>query len=173
MQKHIEKYITKNYYELLKIAKIITKGQGGDLYKDLLQHTILELLERKEIKLKTNSDDEIKYYIVASMRIGWYSKTSSFSYKVTRESKKYVELTEILEIESEQESFEKQIIFDILEQSWAELDIFRKSLFEMYMVIGSMNNLSTQTNIPLSSIKRYIKESREEIKKNVIKKLNL
>jgi hypothetical protein len=173
MQKHIEKYITKNYYELLKIAQTITKGKGGDLYKDLLHHTILELMERKEIKLKTGSDDEIKYYIVASMRIGWYSKTSSFSYKVTRESKKYVELSEIMEIESDQESFEKQIIFDILEQSWAELDIFRKSLFEMYMVIGSMNNLSKQTNIPLSSIKRYIKESREEIKKNVIKKLNL
>jgi len=173
MLKPIENYITKNYYELLKIAEKITKGKGGDLYKDLLHHTILELMERKEIKLKSNSDDEIKYYIVACMRIGWYSKTSSFSYKITRESKKYVELSEILEIEQEQESFEKQIIFDILEESWAELDIFRKSLFEMYMVIGSMNNLSKQTNIPISSIKRYIKESREQIKKNVINKLNL
>lgn len=172
MDKRIEGYITKNYYELLNISKKITKGNGGDLYKDLLQHTLLELYDRDEIKLRTYCENEIRYYIVACMRIGWYSNTSSFNYKITREMKRYVDLNDIFHMEDEQSSFEKQIIFDILEESWADLNLFHKQLFELYMIIGSMKGLSEQTNIPLTSIKRYIKESKEQIKKNVLLKMN-
>jgi hypothetical protein len=72
----------------------------------------------------------------------------------------------------EQEDFEKQQIFDILEEEWCELGWFHKALFEMYMTLGSMKKVSKKTTIPISSISNYIKESRNTIKKNVIEKLN-
>jgi hypothetical protein len=84
----------------------------------------------------------------------------------------YSDLTEVLSMTDDQENFEKQIIFDILEQEWCELDWFRKSLFEMYMTLGSMKKVSKKTTIPISSISNYLKESRTLIKYNVLKKLN-
>jgi hypothetical protein len=66
-------------------------------------------------------------------------------------------------MEDEQETFEKEHILCILEDGWADLDWFHKSLFEMYMCLGSMNKVSKKTKIPLSSIRRYIKESKLEI----------
>lgn len=161
MQKQIESYITKNYYELLKIAQNITKGH--ELSKDLLHEVILQLYDKNSIKLNSYEDNNIKYFIVAIIRTNWYSKTSPFYYKIRRESALYTDLKEALNMEDEQESFEKERILCILEEGWADLDWFHKSLFEMYMCLGSMNKVSKKTKIPLSSVRRYVRESKIEI----------
>lgn len=161
MQKQIESFITKNYYELFSIAKKITKGHH--LTKDLLHEVVLQLYDRNDITLHSYEDNTIKYFIVAIIRTNWYSKTSPFYYKIRRESALYVDLKEVLDMEDEQEAFEKEHILCTLEEGWADLDWFHKSLFEMYMCLGSMNKVSKKTKIPLSSIRRYIKESRIEI----------
>ncbi len=167
----IEQYITKNYYTLLDIAKKITKNH--DLSKDLLHEIIIQLYDKKEIKLKSYDNNSIKYWIVAIMRTNWYSTTSPFYYKIRREMTKYTNIDEIFNLADESQlDFEKQIIFDILEESWAELDWFRKSIFTMYMGLGSMKKVSKQTRIPLSSISRYLKESREQIKQEITIKIN-
>jgi len=41
MNKEVEQFITKNYYELLKITKKITKNH--DLTQDLLHEVIIQL----------------------------------------------------------------------------------------------------------------------------------
>ena len=161
MRIEVESYITKHYYELLNIANKITKG--NELSKDLLHEVIMQLYDKTEIKLDNYNENNIKYYIVAILRTNWYSKTSPFHYKIRRESSLYVDLTHILEMEDDQESFEKEHILCILEESWADLDWFHKSLFEMYLCLGSMNKVSKKTKIPLSSIRRYMKEAREQI----------
>jgi hydroxymethylpyrimidine pyrophosphatase-like HAD family hydrolase len=161
MHKQIESYITRNYYELLQIAKNITKGH--ELAKDLLHEVVLQLYDKNEIKLNSYEDNNIKYFIVAIIRTNWYSKTSPFYYKIRRESALYTDLKDVLNMEDEQETFEKEHILCILEDGWADLDWFHKSLFEMYMCLGSMNKVSKKTKIPLSSIRRYIKESKLEI----------
>lgn len=170
MNKKIECYITRNYYELFNIAKKITKNHN--LTQDLLHEVIIQLYDKDKIILTNYDDNSIKYYIVAIMRINWHSNTSPFYYKVRREFKMYSDLTEVLSMADDQENFEKQIIFDILEQEWCELDWFKKSLFEMYMTLGSMKKVSKKTTIPISSISNYLKESRNQIKNNVIFKLN-
>lgn len=170
MNKIIECYITKHYYELFNIAKKITKNHN--LSQDLLHEVILQLYNKENIILNEYSDNQIKYYIVSIMRINWHSNTSPFYYKVRREFKMYSDLTEVLSMADDQENFEKQIIFDILEQEWCELDWFRKALFEMYMTLGSMKKVSKKTTIPISSISNYLKESRNQIKSNVLDKLN-
>jgi hypothetical protein len=170
MNKEIECYITRNYYELLNIAKKITKNHN--LTQDLLHEVILQLYSKENIILREYDDNQIKYYIVSVMRINWYSNTSPFYYKVRKEFKMYSDLSEILSMPDDQENFEKEIIFSILEQEWCELDFFRKALFEMYMTLGSMKKVSKKTTIPISSISNYLKESRNQIKANVLKKLN-
>lgn len=175
MNKEIERYIVNNYFKLLQITKKITKNH--DLTQDLLQEVILQLYEKGAINLKTYDDDSIKYYIVSIIRINWISKTSPFYYKVRREFLKYDSLIDhsninnFFEMSAEQEYFEKQKLFDILEQEYSELTWFHKSLLELYLCLGSVNKVAKHTEIPKSSIIKYIKESKETIKNNVILKL--
>lgn len=171
MNKEIERYITTNYYQLLTIAKKITKNH--DLTQDLFHEVIIQLYNKNNIVLQEYSDDQMKYYIVSIMRINWHSQTSPFYYKIRKESSKYTNIDDIYDlVDDTQLEFEKQHLFDILEQSWCELDWFRKSLFEMYMTLGSMKKVSKQTRIPISSISRYLKESKELIKTNIYTKTN-
>jgi len=171
MNREIEKFITTNYYQLLSITKKITKNH--ELSQDLLHEVILQLYNRENIILQEYSNEQIKYYVVSVIRINWHSNTSPFYYKIRRESSKYTNIEEIYNLADEtQLDFEKQQLFDILEQSWCELDWFRKSLFEMYLTLGSMKKVSKQTRIPLSSISRYLKESKEQIKTNIFTKTN-
>jgi hypothetical protein len=125
------------------------------------------LYEKKVINLKEYDDDSIRYYITAVLRINWYSKTSPFYYKIRKERVTYTELTFDMSYTTEQESFEKQELYDILEKEFTELDWFRKSLMEMYLTLGSLKKVSQKTTIPLTSISRYIKESKEQIKNNI------
>ncbi len=171
MNKEIEKYITTNYYDLLKITKKITKNH--DLTQDLLHEVILQLYNKDNITLREYNDEQIKYYIVSVIRINWHSKTSPFYYKIRKETSKYTNIEEIYNLADEtQLEFEKQQLFDILEQSWCELDWFRKSLFEMYLTLGSMKKVSKQTRIPVSSISRYLRESKDQIKFNITIRTN-
>lgn len=171
MNKEIERYITTNYYQLLSIAKKITKNH--ELTNDLLHEVIIQLYNKNNIVLQEYSDDQIKYYIVSIIRINWHSQTSPFYYRMRKESSKYTNIDDIYDlVDDTQLEYEKQHLFDILEQSWCELDWFRKSLFEMYMTLGSMKKVSKQTRIPISSISRYLKESKELIKTNIYTKTN-
>lgn len=175
MNKEIEKYIVNNYFKLLQITKKITDNH--DLTQDLLHEVILQLYDKGVINLKTYDDDSIRYYIVSIIRINWISKTSPFYYKVRREFLKYDSLMEhtnvnnFFDMSAEQEYFEKQKLYDILEQEYSELTWFHKSLFELYLCLGSVNKVSKHTEIPKSTIIKYIKESKETIKNNVLQKL--
>jgi hypothetical protein len=161
----IESYINKNYYVLLNISKKITKGH--ELHQELLHEVFIQLYDKKVINLREYDDDNIRYYITAVLRINWYSKTSPFYYRIRKESASYTELTFDMSYESEQEAYEKQELYDILEKEFTELDWFRKSLMEMYLTLGSLKKVSQKTTIPLTSISRYIKESKEQIKNNI------
>jgi len=171
MNKEIENYITNNYYLLLDITKKITKN--NQLSQDLLHEVILQLYNKDNIVLNEYSNNQIKYYIVAVIRINWCSTTSPFYYKIRKEPATYVDINNIYDLADDtQKEFENKIIFDILEEGWTELDWFRKSLFEMYMGLGSMKKVAAKTRIPVSSISRYISESREQIKDYIKTKTN-
>ena len=173
MNKTIEEYITKNYYNLLTIAKRICKT-NTDIHQELLHEVILQLYDKDRINLKSYDDNSIKYYITAVMRINYYSKTSPFYYKIRRERiLMNVDLSTCYDLSAEQESFESEELFELLEQNYSELDWFRKSLMDMYLTLNrSMAAVSRKTTIPIQSISRYIKEAREKVKTNVINKLN-
>jgi hypothetical protein len=170
MNKEIESFLTRNYYVLLNISKKITKTDE-ETSRELLHEVILQLYSREQIILKDYNDDSIKYYITSIMRVNYYSKTSPYHYRIRKERQSYSDLTEILNMEEEQEEFEKQNIFDILEVSYAELNWFHKSLMDLYMTLGSLKKVSSKTNIPLTSISRYIKEARQNVIQDINKRI--
>ena len=173
MDKRIENYIVTNYQTLKSIAKKITKT-SDDIHQDLLQECLLQLYEKDVITLKSYDDNSIRYYITAIMRINYYSKTSPFYYKIRRERiMMNVDISTCWDMEYEQENFEREELFQLLECEYGELDWFKKSLLDMYLSLNSsMKAVSRKTTIPLYSISRYFKEIRTETKNNIIKKLN-
>jgi hypothetical protein len=77
----------------------------------------------------------------------------------------------LYELSDEQKYFEKQKLFDILEKEYSELTWFHKSLMSLYLTLGSVNKVAKHTEIPKSSIIKYIRESKDQIRNNVIEKL--
>jgi RNA polymerase sigma factor (sigma-70 family) len=170
MKIEIEQYITKNYYELHKIAKKYTKND--DWASELLHEVILQLYEKEDHKVKTDCNS-IKYYIIRVIMVNWCYPTSPFYRKYKRVEMASVELKGFEMYPEEQEAFEMEELYQLLEENYAELDWFRKSLFNCYLSMGkSMIAVARKTNIPFQSISRYIKEARTQVKNNVIQGLN-
>ena len=169
MNKQVESYLTRKYYELKTIANNMTKNE--DLAHDLLHECIIQLYDKQDIVLKSYDDNSIKYYITSILRTNFYSKTSPFYYRIRKERMMYVDITECYNIEEEQRDFELQLLYDILEISYAELNFQQKSLLDLYLILGSMKKVSQNTNIPITSISRYIKQAKETIKRDINKTL--
>ena len=169
MIKEFNNYITREYNTLLNISNKMTKN---DSYAgDLLNYVLLQIYDKPVLKLRTLDDNSIKYYIVAIMRINWFSKTSPFFRKVKRESGLYNELSLVKEIVQHEDSLEEHKLMDLMEEEWAELDWFRKKIFEKYMVMGSLKRVSKDTTIPLTSVARYVNTAKQDIKHNIFKKM--
>lgn len=171
MNKQIECFITRNYSVMLNIAKKITK-KDEETSRELLHEVILQIYSRGEVKLREYTDDSIKYYLTSIMRINYYSSTSPYYYRIRKERCLYTDLSEAYHIEDEQQSFESEELFSLLEEQYCELDWFRKSLLDLYLSLNSLKAVSKKTSIPLTSISRYIKEGKQQIKDNIIIKLN-
>ena len=170
MKPEIERYITKHYYELLNICNKITKR--NTLAGDLLNDVILQLYDRKEIKLNNLEDNSIKYYIVKCLTVNWYSKTSPFYRKVRRESSLYNELFEVANLIDDDDIFTEHQIMEIVETEFTELGWFHKIIMNKYLTLGSLKKVSQDTRIPLTSIARYVKETKTTIRQNTFKKMN-
>ena len=170
MKPEINDYITKNYYELLTICNRITKNDtwAGDLLNDVL----LQLYEKNEINLKKLDDNSIKYYIVKCLTINWYSKTSPFYRKVRKESTLYNELFEVMDKPTDDDIFNTHKLLDIMEMEWTEVNWFNKIIFTKYITMGSLKKVSNDTTIPITSIARYVNETKAIVKQNTFKRFN-
>ena len=171
MKQRITDYINNNFNELQQIVKNITRND--ELGDDLLSEVVLQLYEKKEIVLHNYEDDTIKYYIIKIIKINWHSKTSPFHYRIRKESQNYSELTyQHLNYSdtSEEEIMEYEELISNVEREFSELNWFSKRLFELYLTLGSLKKVSNQTQIPIASLGRYIREIKQEIKQNLNEK---
>ena len=170
MKIEIERYISKHYYELLEICHKITKHDtfAGDLLNDVL----VQLYDKKEINLSKLDDNSIKYYIIRCLTINWYSKTSPFYRKVRRESTLYNELFETSNLIDNDDIINEHHMMEIVETEFTEMNWFHKIIFEKYLTLGSLKKVSVDTRIPLTSIARYVKETKTTIRQNTFRKLD-
>lgn len=172
MNKEIDSYIQREYYILLGIANKMTKGD--ELAQELLHECILQIYNKGSVDLKTYDDNSIKYYIVAIMRINYFSKTSPFHYRIRRDRQILnIDITRCYDIPTEQDNYEREELYQLLELNYSELSWFHKSLLDLYLSLNSsMKAVSRKTTIPNQSVSRYIKEIRNIIKTNINKELN-
>ena len=169
MKIEIEKYITNHYYELKAVCKKYTKND--DWASELLHEVILQLYEQKE--LKCNLDDKnIKYYIIRAIMVNWCYPSSPFYRKYKKKDFITVDITEVLNITNQDNETDVHELMNILELEWSHTNWFNKTIFEKYLVMGSLKKVSVDTTIPLTSIKRYVDETRTSIKLNTFRKLN-
>jgi DNA-directed RNA polymerase specialized sigma24 family protein len=173
MNKKVNDYINNNFKELQTISKRIT--QGDQLAEELLQEVVLQIYEKGNLILKEYDDDSIKYYIIAVMKLNWNSKTSPFYYKIRKEPKNYTELkpsyVNYETTEQEEEYHTHEELLNIVEQEFTELTWFNKRLMELYLTLGSLKKVSVQTQIPIASVGRYIREIKQEIRINVERRI--
>lgn len=165
----IESYITRNYYELRKITKRITGNH--ELTDDLLHEVFLQLLNKETIKLNSYDDDTLRYYFVSIIRINWISETAPFRRKLTKNNQKLVEFTNNIEVEEDQYDWEREHLIQAMEISFTELNFFQKGLLELYLVLGSVNKVAQQTEIPKSSVIKQIRKAKDIIKENTLNRI--
>lgn len=169
MNVKLEEYIEREYKTLQNISMNITNGNKNDA-DELLHGVLLSLLDRTPSNFdKFKSDNDFKYYIVRCLSINWYSPTSPYHRKYKRETSKWEELfvDQITAEDMNTYDWEKENLICAVEKEFAELDILHKGVFELYLTLGSMKKVAKQTKIPISSISRYIKESRTQIINNI------
>jgi hypothetical protein len=88
------------------------------------------------------------------------------------ESSMYIELYESMDYPETDDNNDIHKLMEIIETEWAETNWFNKLIFEKYMIMGSLKKVSVDTTIPLTSIKRYVDETKSQIKTNTIIKFN-
>ena len=165
----IEQYVIKNYDELKKICVRITENSYWA--DDLLNDVLLQLWSKDEIKLDKLDDASIKYYIIRCITTNWYSETSPFYRKVRRESSLYNEMKDIADIPNTNDDIKHQRLLDVMEQEFSMLGWFHKEVFSDYLILGSYRRVSEKTRIPLTSIKNYVHQAKNEVKHNVFKRI--
>lgn len=163
MNKDLYNFIECNYEQLKNICKKITCN--NELSDDLLHEILIQLLEKDNMGVIDKED--IKWYVIRVIQLNWHSKTSPFYYKIRKENLKYVELNYVNDVEDENTNMEREELMTKVEEEFSNLDWFHKQLFEQYLVLGSLRKLNLATKIPIASLSRYIRESKEIIKSNI------
>lgn len=157
----VEQYLAKNYYQLLKIAQKYTKNE--DWASELLHEIIVQLYEKKELKIKLD-DNSIKYYIIRMLMVNWCYPSSPFFKKYKKHNNTHIELSEIMELAQQDSELDEHKFMDILEEEFSDISWFDKIIFEKYLTLGSLKRVSQDTTITVPSIGRYIKETKTQVK---------
>lgn len=168
MRTELDRYITNNYYELLKIARKYTKND--DWAYELLNEVLYQLLSKENLNIELE-DKQIKYYIVRMLMVNWCYTTSPF-YRKIKKDMFAVDLNEAISITNEESETETHRLLEIIETEYSELDWFNKLLFEKYLLLGSMKKVSTDTKLSLGSVHKFINTTKQKIKANTFKKFN-
>lgn len=166
MKSELDNYISRHYYTLLAVSFKYTKN--NDWASELLHEVLLQLYNKENLKLKLD-DNSIKYYIIRMLMVNWCYPSSPFYIKYKKQNHTHVDLKEAMLILDEEDANDHNFM-DILEQEFSDANWFNKIIFEKWILLGSLKKVSMDTKIPLTSIKRYVKDTKTEIKLNVIKR---
>lgn len=150
-------WISKNYKDLYDTTKNIVKHQRDA--DDLFQSVVEQLLTNKNIL--DVPPERRKYFFIRTLKNNYYSTTSKYYY----ENKKYRDKqSDNFEVE---DMVDEEYV-DLPEIEWVykqleEFNWFDRDLFIMWMELGTLTQVSQKTTIPLNSVGRYIKETKQKL----------
>jgi len=165
-------WIGDNWHKLEQAAKNVARGH--QLWQDLLQHVLLDFLEKDKAD-EIAKDGYAQFYIVRMMITQWRSQTSPF-YKQWKDTPQVSvedsQLSEWYHVEDGEPDWnmEKiQLIMDHMEGDKEEAGWYHAKLIDLYAETPNYKRLSEMTGIPRNSISKSISRARVEIKKKYYK----
>jgi len=169
MVKEVECFIVNEYYRLLSICKKYTKND--DFAQELLHFVILELYEKKEIKVVLDWTN-INRYIVHIITINWCSKQSPFYRKIKKFSMSDVDIMDCMQIVAEEYNHADDKLLEMLEEEFGDLDWFDKLQFQTYLLTDTLRETAEHTDTTISKVWHNLQLTKKQIKDNITQKLN-
>lgn len=144
------------------IVKNIVKNEDD---RDDLFHCVLEQILKGK-KFDGLPDDQRVFYFVRVLKNNYFSKTSPYYYQYKKNPAK----EDIKEMTFFEGRLDEEYKNELPDMSWVyeqltHLNWFDRDLFLMWLEMGSLTAVSKQTTIPLNSVGRYIKTTKEILKK--------
>lgn len=158
----------KSYLEYCK--KIC---QGRDVYQDLYQYTMLQVLEMEEEKLKKLFSEDIRKYIGRIIWLSVNTKSSEFYRKFIKEGGEDIPVPNIAEDETESEfdlfmdRFNSGLDRECNRCTQKGIYPTAAGIYEVYRLEGSITEASKKLNIPIPTIHRNIQFARSQALKYI------
>jgi len=159
--------MTQNWKQLQQAARNIS--QNNVLWNDLLQHCVIDFLEKPESQ-NIIENGYARFYIVRMMMNQWRSVTSPF-YKIYR-SNDFKSIDELDNSDWYYESAEEpdwdidkvKTILDHMSENRNDAGWYHAKLVELYAETPNYSKLSVVTSISRTSISKSVDRARKEIK---------
>jgi DNA-directed RNA polymerase specialized sigma24 family protein len=160
-------WMTQNWKQLQQAARNIS--QNHELWTDLLQHCLVDFLEKPESQ-SIIDNGYAKFYIVRMMMNQWRSVTSPF-YRIYRsndhKSIDELDLTEWYYESPDEPQWDIDRVKTILEymsEDRTKAGWYHAKLVELYAETPNFSQLATVTKISRTSISKSVDRARKEIK---------
>jgi len=153
--------------QILAVCKKVA-GQT-DLAFDLFNEIVLIFCEMPDDKLTKLYQDKLyfKYYIIRTIYNTWFSRTSPFARKYSRD-RKTEEFTDDIEVVNDEiYNYESDLKLAKLERELNKMSWYDRRLFYEYLEAGSCRKLAEKTGIHFTSIYKTVKKVKEILKNSV------
>ena len=168
MKPEINCYITNNYYELLSIANKFTKNK--DWAQELLHEVLLQILDRiPPLEIDNNN---LKYYIIRALTVNWCSPSSPFHRKIKSFGLNSIDLKECMEVVYETYDEKQDLLLQIIEEEYGDLDWYNKIIFSKYLMSGTYQSTSNISNLSRSGVADNVTKTKNKLKHTVLTKFN-
>jgi hypothetical protein len=131
-------------------------------------HIVLESMIGNE-KVILMSNDERVYYFTKAIKLQFFSKTSKYHYQYRKNQNKHTDLGN-LEYHIIDE-YQDKVGMEFVHKSLENLSWFDRDLFLLYIELGTISKVHEQTTIPVNSLGKYLRKTKEFIQQQYKKQL--
>ncbi len=155
-------WLSQNNDYLIQTTKNITKNHEETM--DLYQSVMTQLIPKADT-LNDISDKEKLYYFIKVIKTNWFSNTSPYQYNKLKYEKKRNTYEEYKDYREDIEYNETIPDMDWVEAELHKIGWFEHDLFMLFYETKTLTALHKETQIPINSVGKYIKEIKQELKK--------
>lgn len=184
----LDQWINKNYKEIIEWSRNITSHDQQS--RELAHYALLTVLEspRREelIRREQNFPNTMKWWIISIMKRQWFSKTGPFhllerqhrqDWTRQRQEVSPDEFRHAIEgLELEEYNLHQDTLIEAILGMLEEMDLdgdrlwYISRLFKMWIHQPNYSELSRKTGIPRTSISKAVKECKEYILNELIRR---
>jgi hypothetical protein len=108
-------------------------------------------------------DKDRLYYFIRTLKNNYFSKTSKYHYQFRKPHLNQISFNEVYYEEIPDEEYQDRPTMVWVREHLSELSWFDRDLFLLWVELGSLTAVSKRTTIPLNSVGRYIKQTKDRL----------